>query len=178
MDSFDFVVIGAGASGEAAASYAAIRGKSVALIEKDLVGGACAYWACIPTKTLLHAAEVRACGGDYSWQRASDRRDYMINRERRDYPDDSSNARGHEKAGITVIRGTAKIAGQGRVDVTADGRVRSLEAKAIVLASGSRSRIPRLDGLEEAGYSTNVEASSLRELPRSVIVLGAGPSAS
>lgn len=176
MDSFDFVVIGAGASGEAAASYAAIRGKSVALIEKDLVGGACAYWACIPTKTLLHAAEVRACGGDYSWQRASDRRDYMINRERRDYPDDSSHARGHEKAGITVIRGTAKIAGQGRVDVTADGRVRSLEAKAIVLASGSRSRIPRLDGLEEAGYWTNVEASSLRELPRSVIVLGAGPS--
>ena len=64
-DAFDLVVIGAGASGEAAADLAASHGASVALIEKDLVGGSCAYWACMPSKALLHAAEVRAGGGDY-----------------------------------------------------------------------------------------------------------------
>src|SRR5439155_8854093 len=85
-DRFDFVVIGAGASGEAAAHYATARGASAALVEQDLFGGTCAFWGCMPSKTLLHAAAVRACGGDYSWERASARRDYMIVRDGRDYP--------------------------------------------------------------------------------------------
>jgi pyruvate/2-oxoglutarate dehydrogenase complex dihydrolipoamide dehydrogenase (E3) component len=77
---FDFVIIGAGASGEAAAHLARARGASVAIIDRDLFGGSCPFWACMPSKTLLHAAEVKAHGGDYPWQKASDRRDYMINR--------------------------------------------------------------------------------------------------
>ena len=78
-EAYDFVVIGAGASGEAAADHAALRGASVALVEKDLVGGSCAYWACMPSKALLHAAALRAAGGDYGWPRASAFRDWMIN---------------------------------------------------------------------------------------------------
>jgi len=60
---FDFVIIGAGAAGEAAAHYARARGASVAIVDRDLFGGSCPFWACMPSKTLLHAAEVRAHGG-------------------------------------------------------------------------------------------------------------------
>ena len=176
-DAFDLVVIGGGASGEAAADYAALRGASVALVEKDLIGGSCAYWACMPSKALLHAAEVRAGGGEYPWEKASAFRDWMINRVGLPYPDDASHQRAHEHAGVTVIRGTAKLAGKGRVEVTKDGQARTLTARtAVVLATGSRAKIPPIPGLEETGYWTNVEVTSLRELPKSVVVLGAGPS--
>lgn len=177
-DSFDIVVIGAGASGEAAADHAALRGASVALIEKDLVGGSCAYWACMPSKALLHAAEVRSRGGEYAWDRAAAFRDWMINRVDRAYPDDSSHARGHERAGVTVIRGTARLSGHARVVVQdASGAARTLTARrGVILATGSRARVPAIPGLAEAGYWTNVEATSLRELPPSIVVLGAGPS--
>lgn len=177
-DAFDIVVIGAGASGEAAADHAALRGATVALVEKDLVGGSCAYWACMPSKSLLHGAEVRARGGDFPWPRASAFRDWMINRTGRAYPDDATHARGHERAGVAVVRGTARIAGRGRVEVAlAGGAGRTLEARrGIVVATGSRAKVPPIPGLDEAGYWTNVEATSLRELPESIVILGAGPS--
>jgi len=144
----------------------------VALVERDLFGGTCAFWGCMPSKTLLHAAAVRACGGDYPWEKASARRDYMIVREGRDYPDDSGHVRDYEAVGIVPIRGTAKIAGPGRVQV-AD---RVLEARDIVVAVGSVAKVPKLEGLEEAGYWTNKEGTSLRTLPKSIVILGAGPS--
>ncbi len=177
-ETFDVVVIGAGASGEAAADLVASRGATVALVEKDLVGGSCAYWACMPSKALLHAAAVRAKGGEYPWPKASAFRDYMINRTDRAYPDDSSHARGHERAGVTVVRGTARLNGRGRVDVTpAEGPPRTLRAeRAVIVATGSRAKVPPIPGLDEAGYWTNIEATSLRELPESVLILGAGPS--
>ena len=174
--SFDFVVIGAGASGEAATHLARGRGASVAVIDRDLFGGSCPYWACMPSKTLLHAAEVRAHGGDYPWQRASDRRDYMINRIRTDHPNDGSHVHALEKAGATVIRGTARLAGPGQVVVTHDGQTHELTARDVIIAVGSVGKVPKLEGLAAAGYWTNVEATSLRELPKSVVILGAGPS--
>ncbi|MDQ2914466.1 MAG: NAD(P)/FAD-dependent oxidoreductase [Chloroflexota bacterium] len=173
---FDFVVIGAGASGEAAASYARARGATVALIERDLFGGTCAFWGCMPSKTLLHAAEIRACGGDYPWEKASARRDYMIVREGRDYPDDSGHIKGYQAAGTVPVRGSAKIAGPGKVVVRTDDGTRELEAKDIVIAVGSVAKVPKLDGLAEAGFWTNKEGTSLRELPKSIAILGAGPS--
>jgi dihydrolipoamide dehydrogenase len=173
---FDFVIIGAGASGEAAASYARHRGATVALVERDLFGGTCAFWGCMPSKTLLHAAEIRACGGDYPWEKASARRDYMIVREGRDYPDDSGHVKGYEAAGTVPVRGSAKIAGPGKVVVrTADG-ARELEARDIVIAVGSVAKVPKIEGLAEAGFWTNKEGTSLRELPKSIAILGAGPS--
>jgi dihydrolipoamide dehydrogenase len=175
-DAFDFVIIGAGASGEAAAHYARARGASVAIADRDLFGGSCPYWACMPSKTLLHAAAVRAHGGYYPWKAASDRRDYMINRIATDYPNDGSHVHSLEKAGATVLRGIARLAGSGKVIVEHDGRVHELAARNVIIAVGSVGKVPPIEGLEAAGYWTNREATTTRELPRSIVVLGAGPS--
>jgi len=173
---FDFVIIGAGASGEAAASYARARGATVALVERDLFGGTCAFWGCMPSKTLLHAAAIRACGGDYSWGKASARRDYMIVREGRDYPDDSGHIKGYKAAGTVPVRGSAKIGAPGKVVVRTDDGARELEARDIIIAVGSIGKVPKLEGLAEAGFWTNKEGTSLRDLPKSIAILGAGPS--
>ncbi|HEY8731474.1 MAG TPA: NAD(P)/FAD-dependent oxidoreductase [Candidatus Limnocylindria bacterium] len=173
---FDFVVIGAGAAGEAATHLARGRGASVAIIDRDLFGGSCPYWACMPSKTLLHAAEVKAHGGDYPWTAASDRRDYMVNRIKTEYPNDGSHVHALEKAGATVFRGTATLAGPGKVVVTHEDTTHELTAKEVIVAVGSVGKVPKLEGLEQAGYWTNVEATSIRELPKSVVILGAGPS--
>src|SRR2546425_8473389 len=130
----------------------------------------------MPSKTLLHAAEVRACGGDYPWEKASARRDYMIVREGRDYPDDSGHVRSYEAAGIVPVRGAARSASPGKAGVQADGKPRELEARNIVVAVGSVGKVPKLEGLAEAGFWTNKEGTSLRELPKSIAILGAGPS--
>jgi dihydrolipoamide dehydrogenase len=173
---FDFVVIGAGAAGEAATHYARSRGASVAIVDRDLFGGSCPYWACMPSKTLLHAAEVKAHGGDYPWPKASARRDYMINRINTDYPNDGSHVHALEKVGATVLRGTARLTGPGTVVVAHDATTHELKATNVIVAVGSVGKVPKLAGLEEAGYWTNVEATSLRELPKSIVILGAGPS--
>jgi len=173
MDRFDLVVIGAGAAGEAAAHYARAKGASVAIVDRSLFGGSCPFWACMPSKALLHAAAVHHGGGDYPWPKASAFRDYMINRTKTDEPDDSGHVKSLEGAGATVIRGSAALAGPGRVRVGD----RTLEAGAVVLAVGSVSRVPKdLPGLADAKPWTNVEATSTRELPRSLVILGGGPT--
>jgi len=173
VDRFDLLIIGAGASGEAAAYYARERGASVAIVDRALFGGSCPFWACMPSKALLHAAAIHHVGGDYSWTKASAFRDYMINREGTDEPDDSGHVRGLEEAGATVIRGSASLVGTGRVRV---GH-RELEAGDVILAIGSVSRVPTdLPGLGDAHPWTNVQGTSTRDLPRSLLILGAGPT--
>jgi len=176
MNRFDFVIIGAGPAGEAAAYKARARGASVAIADRDLFGGSCPFWGCIPSKSLLNAAARRACGDDYSWERASARRDYMINREGIPYPDDSGHVKGLEAAGATVVRGTARITARGRVDVTEGGRAQELAARNIVIAVGSTTKVPPVDGIESVHVWTNKEATGARELPRSLLVLGGGPT--
>jgi dihydrolipoamide dehydrogenase len=174
---YDFIIIGAGGAGEAAAYEARHRGASVAVVDRELFGGSCPFWACMPSKTLLHAAQVAATGGDYPWQRASDRRDYMINREGRDWPDDGGHVHGLEGAGADVIRGEARITGPGRVQVRlADGGERELGGRTLIVAVGSNSTIPDLPGLREARPWTNREATTTRELPESLVILGGGPT--
>ena len=173
MDRYDVVIVGAGAAGEAAAHYARSRDASVAIIDRGLFGGSCPFWACMPTKALLHAAAVHHGGGDFPWSKASDFRDYMINREGTDAPDDSGHTASLQGAGATVIRGSAALDGPGRVRVGDQ----VLEASAVVLAVGSVSRVPTdVPGLGEAHPWTNVEGSSTRALPRSLAILGAGPT--
>ena len=172
MDRFDLVVIGAGVAGEAASHYARSKDASVAVVDRALFGGSCPFWACMPSKALLHAAAVHHIGGDYPWTKASDFRDYMINRTKLDTPDDSGHVTSLKEAGATVIRGTATLAGPGRVRVGD----RELEAGAVVLAIGSVSRVPDLPGLAEAHPWTNVQGTSARELPRSLAILGGGPT--
>lgn len=177
-DPYDLVIIGAGEAGQAAAFLARKRGASVAIIDRELFGGSCPFWACMPSKALLHAAAIHALGGDYAWQRASDFRDWMIVRERpRDWPDDSGHVNDLEAAGAIVIRGEARIDGPGRVAVKAEAGARTLRAKAIVVSVGTKATIPDdIDGLDRIRPWTNCEATSTRELPKSLVVLGAGPT--
>jgi dihydrolipoamide dehydrogenase len=173
MDAYDLVIIGAGTAGEAATHYARSQDASVAIIDRDLFGGSCPFWACMPSKALLHAAAVHHAGGDYPWSKASDFRDYMINREGTDAPDDSGHVRSLEDAGATVIRGSAAFAGPRQVRVGD----RLLTADAIVLAVGSVSRVPHdMPGLAEAQPWTNVQGTGTRDLPKSLVILGGGPT--
>jgi pyruvate/2-oxoglutarate dehydrogenase complex dihydrolipoamide dehydrogenase (E3) component len=176
MEQFEIVIVGAGAGGEAAALLAAGRGAKVAIVDRELFGGSCPFWACMPSKALLHAAAVHRAGGDYPWPKASAFRDYMINRQGTDWPDDSEHVSSLEKAGATVIRGTARFAAPGRLTVQADGSPRELQASAVILAVGSHSRIPDLPGLADAHAWTNREATSRRELPESLVIMGGGPT--
>jgi pyruvate/2-oxoglutarate dehydrogenase complex dihydrolipoamide dehydrogenase (E3) component len=173
---YDFVIIGAGAAGEAAAHMAASRGASVAVIERELVGGSCPFWACMPSKSLLHDARIHVLGGDRTWRRAADRRDYMINREGTDWPDDGGHVRSLEQAGATVIRGQAHISGSGHVAVSANGHSRRLITDNIVVAVGTNSTIPSIEGLRDVPVWTNRQGTSTRELARSLLILGGGPT--
>ena len=176
MDSFDLVIIGAGPAGEAAAFKARSLGASVAIVDRDLCGGACPFFACMPSKSLLHSAAVHAAGGDYPWARASQRRDWMISREGIDYPNDKRHFEDLRKAGAVPMRGRARLDGPGRVVVAHDDVEHRLEAGAVILAIGSTSKVPDLPGLAEIPFWTNREATGARELPESLVVLGAGPT--
>lgn len=176
QDAFDFVIIGGGPAGEAAAYMARARGASVAVVDRELFGGSCPFWACMPSKTLLHAAAVHAGGGDYDWSHASDRRDYMINREGTDTPSDEGHEHGLEAAGAVAIRGTARLAGPGTVVVSGAAEDRTLRARHVVIAVGSAPTIPSIEGLESITPWTNREATTTRTLPESLVVLGAGPT--
>ena len=135
---FDLIVIGSGEAGQAATHEARRLGGSVAIIERDLFGGSCAHWACIPSKALLHAAAVHKAGGDFPWAKAAAFRDYQINRENRDYPDDARRVAELVEAGATTIRGSARITGTGTVDVTApDGTHQTLAGRSILIAVGT-----------------------------------------
>jgi pyruvate/2-oxoglutarate dehydrogenase complex dihydrolipoamide dehydrogenase (E3) component len=170
----DAVVIGAGPAGEVAATRLNGQGLRTALVERELVGGECAYWACIPSKTLLRPAEVRTeaqrtagtGAPEQRWSEIADYRDFMIR-----HLDDGNQVKGYEHDGVRVYKGAAKLAGVGRVEVGAE----TLEAERIVIATGSEPRIPPIPGLAEAGYWTNREATTLREIPGSVVILGGGP---
>jgi pyruvate/2-oxoglutarate dehydrogenase complex dihydrolipoamide dehydrogenase (E3) component len=178
MDTFDFVIIGAGPAGEAAAFEARERGASVAIIDRRWFGGSCPHIGCLPSKSLLHgAAEHHANPAAYSWPRASKARDYMVNRPPdAAEPDDSSHVKRLEDAGAVCYRGTARISGRGRVEVRHDDERHELSARNVVVAVGSSSKRPPLPGLDDANVWTNREATLTRELPKSLVVMGGGPT--
>ena len=175
---FDFVIIGAGPAGEGAAYKARELDASVAVVDREWFGGSCPHIGCLPSKALLHAAAEHAANpGAYSWERASKHRDWMINRaEDAPEPDDSGHVQGLESAGAVAYRGTAQIVGKGRVEVRHNGAVHVLEARHVVVAVGSNSKAPPLPGLEGIHVWSNREATLARELPKSLLVLGGGPT--
>ena len=178
VPAFDFVIIGAGPAGEAATYKARELGASVAVIDRRWFGGSCPHIGCIPSKSLLNgAAQHHANPARYDWPRASARRDYMVNRvPGATEPDDSGHVRGLEGAGATVYRGDARIVARGSVEITHDGATHAVRGRDIVVAVGSKSKVPPLEGIEQVPYWTNREATLARELPRSLVVLGGGPT--
>ena len=175
---FDFVVIGAGPAGEAAAFEARTRGAGVAIVDKRWVGGSCPHIGCVPSKSLLDgAARHHANPSSWSWRQASDRRDFMVNRPAgAEEPDDTSHVTALEQAGAVVYRGEARVPTRGTVEVHHDGRTHRLETANVVVAVGSTSKVPPVPGLADVPYWTNREATLARELPRSLLVLGGGPT--
>jgi len=178
MEDFDFVIIGAGPAGEAAAHEARSRGASVALIDRLWFGGSCPHIGCLPSKSLLHGADEHAANpAAYSWERASKARDFMVNRPAEaEEPDDSSHVHSLEKAGATCYRGAARISGRGHVEIRHDAKVHEIHAREIMVAVGSTSKIPPLPGLDGVRMWTNRQATLARELPKSLVVLGGGPT--
>jgi len=172
---FDAIVLGMGPGGEVAASRLISAGKKVAVVEKELIGGECAYWACIPSKTLLRPPEVkgeakRAFGTStpaLELEDLFDYRDYMIRNL-----DDSGQVEGYEGKGATVVKGEGRIAGPGRVEV--DGR--ALEAGHIIVATGSEPNVPPIEGAGDVTVWTNREVTTTREVPGRAVIVGGGPN--
>ncbi|HWF49731.1 MAG TPA: NAD(P)/FAD-dependent oxidoreductase [Solirubrobacteraceae bacterium] len=172
---FDAVVLGAGPAGEAAVSRLHGHGLRTALVERELVGGECAYWACIPSKTLLRPVEARSEAArakgvatpERQWDEAVAYRDYMIRNL-----DDANEIESYERDGVRVYKGQARLRGPGQVEI--DGETLLVAAR-VIIATGSVTRIPDIPGLGEAGFWTNREATTLTEIPESVAIIGGGP---
>ncbi len=178
MDTFDFVIIGAGPGGEAAAYKARERGATAAIVDRNWFGGSCPHIGCLPSKALLYAAARHAANpAAYPWQKASAHRDFMINRAPgAAEPDDSTHKQALEKAGAVAYRGTARIVGRGHVEIRHDDAVHVLDARNVVIAVGSVSKTPPVPGIDKITPWTNREATLARELPKSLLVLGGGPT--
>ena len=178
MDEYDIVIIGAGPAGEAATYQARELGASVAIIDRRWFGGSCPHIGCLPSKSLLHGAdEHHRNPREYDWPRASAARDFMINRAPdAAEPDDSGHVRGLERAGATVYRGEGRITARGRVTVHHDRASHELAAKHVFVAVGSHSKVPPIDGVDGVHRWTNEDATLARQLPRSLLVLGGGPT--
>ncbi len=181
-DTFDVVVIGAGPAGETAAGRCADAGLSVAIVERELVGGECSYWGCIPSKTLIRPGDVVAAArrvpgaaeaitGPIDVAAAFAQRDYMTS----GWSDDGQ-VPWLDGKGIELVRGAGRLAGERVVEVDRrDGSTRRLVATtAVVLATGTGAAIPPIPGLRDIAPWDNRSITSAKELPRRLLVLGGG----
>ncbi|WP_277212448.1 dihydrolipoyl dehydrogenase family protein [Isoptericola croceus] len=185
MQTYDVIVIGAGAVGKNAADRAARTGLSVAVVEAELVGGECSYWACIPSKTLLRPGAARAAAratpgvadpGPLDAAAVLAWRDEMTGEG-----DDSGQVKWLELAGIALVRGHGRLVEERTVEVTPepgvadDGGTHLLHARcAVIVATGSAPVLPPVPGLVAANPWTSREATAVETVPESLVVIGGG----
>lgn len=173
-DRYDVVVLGMGPGGEVTAGRLIEAGKRVAVVERELIGGECAYWACIPSKTLLRPTEARSEAArspglsrpDLHWAKAATYRDDMVR-----HLDDGGQVQSYENQGATVLKAAGRLVEPGVVE--ADGH--RLEADHVVIATGSDPLVPPIEGLHDVGFWTNREATTFSEVPGRAVVIGGGP---
>lgn len=178
----DVIVIGAGPAGEVVAGRCADAGLNVAIVEKELVGGECSYWGCIPSKTLIRPGDVLAAArrvpgareavvGDLDATAAFVQRDYMTSNW-----NDKGAVDWLDSEGIALYRGRGRLAGKRLVEVerTDQPSIRLEARRAVVLATGTRAFVPPVPGLVEAEPWTNREATAAKDVPPRLLVMGGG----
>ncbi|GAA1470035.1 dihydrolipoyl dehydrogenase family protein [Microbacterium thalassium] len=179
---YDVIVIGAGAVGENVADAAVQGGMSTLIVEAELVGGECSYWACMPSKALLRPASALRAAHDVGGAREAvtggvDPSAAFARRDRIAHGwDDSAQVRWLDKTGIALLRGLARFDGPRQIVVAGDdGAETPVSARhAVAICTGSAALLPDIPGLADIAPWTSRDATSARTAPRSLAILGAG----